>query len=110
MTLLFDQNLSPRLPRQLADVYPGSTHVRDHGLAAADDGQVWAFARNCGHLIVSKDDDFRQRSLLFGSPPKVVWLRLGNCPTRQVESLLRWNAAKVAEFEADPNKAILILP
>jgi predicted nuclease of predicted toxin-antitoxin system len=112
--LLFDQNLSSRLPRLRADVYPGSSHVRDHGLASVDDADVWAFAGAHGFVIVSKDDDFRQRSLLLGHPPKVVWLRLGNCPTGQVESLLRWHTAKVAELVAelvaDADKAILILP
>jgi predicted nuclease of predicted toxin-antitoxin system len=37
MKLLFDQNLSPRLPRLLDDIYPDSVHVRDVGLRDADD-------------------------------------------------------------------------
>ena len=31
MKLLFDQNLSPRLRRRLADLYPGSDHVFELG-------------------------------------------------------------------------------
>ena len=41
MKLLFDQNLSPRLPRQLADLYAGSVHVREVGLRNSDDGAIW---------------------------------------------------------------------
>lgn len=32
MKLLFDQNLSPRLPRLLADLYPNSVHIRELGM------------------------------------------------------------------------------
>ncbi|HEX2256079.1 MAG TPA: DUF5615 family PIN-like protein [Afifellaceae bacterium] len=31
MRLLLDQNLSHRLARHVADIYPGSQHVRDSG-------------------------------------------------------------------------------
>jgi predicted nuclease of predicted toxin-antitoxin system len=37
MKLLFDQNLSPRLPRILIDIYPESIHVRELNLRDATD-------------------------------------------------------------------------
>lgn len=70
--LLFDQNLAPALARRLADLYPGSAHVRELGLAAADDEVIWARAAADGYVIVTKDDDFRPRSFLRGPPPRVV--------------------------------------
>ena len=109
MKLLFDQNLSHRLVATLADLFPGSSHVRFHGLERADDPTVWEFAKRGGFVIVSKDDDFHQRSFLFGHPPKVVWLRLGNCPTRSVESALRQRATDVLAFAADPQLAFYVL-
>jgi predicted nuclease of predicted toxin-antitoxin system len=72
MKLLFDQNLSPRLPRLLADIYADSVHVREVGLRDADDSDVWEYAKLNGFTIVSKDSDFQQRSLLYGSPPKFI--------------------------------------
>jgi predicted nuclease of predicted toxin-antitoxin system len=72
--LLLDHNLSPKLVRLLADVYPDSTHVRELGMARAQDTEVWQYAAEHGFTIVTKDADFHQRSLLLGSPPKVVWL------------------------------------
>lgn len=45
MKLLFDQNLSPHLPRLLADIYAESTHVRDVGLRDADDLTIWNYAK-----------------------------------------------------------------
>ena len=77
MKLLFDENLSPKLPRILAVDFLGSMHVRDCGLKGFPDEDVWEYARNNGFTIVSKDSDFYQRSLLYGHPPKLVWLRIG---------------------------------
>ncbi len=110
MTLLFDENLSPRLVDRLADLYPGSAHVRDLGLRGSTDDEVWRLAGQAGHAIVSKDADFFQRAVLFGPPPKVVWLRLGNGPTDAAERLLRSRVATVRAFAADPSAAVLRLP
>lgn len=109
MKLLFDQNLSPKLPAALAAIYPDSAHVRDFGMARADDETIWAFAREHGFTIVSKDDDFHQRSFLYGSPPKVVWLRLGNCSTRRIIGCLTAHMLAIREFDADPQAAFLAL-
>ena len=89
MKLLFDENLSHRLTIRLGDLFPESLHVRDVGLKSAIDPDVWEFARASGLIIVSKDSDMHQRSFLYGYPPKVIWVRLGNCSTNDVESLLR---------------------
>jgi predicted nuclease of predicted toxin-antitoxin system len=109
MKLLFDQNLSHRLVGQLAAEYPGSQHVRDAGLTAASDPAVWAYAAAGGFVIVSKDTDFQQRALLLGHPPKVVWVRLGNCPTAAVAALLRARQVDLLAFEADPTASFLAL-
>jgi predicted nuclease of predicted toxin-antitoxin system len=76
--LLFDENLSPKLSDLVAAGYPASIHVRTVGLQGAADQHVWDYARTEGFAIASKDNDFRQRSFVFGSPPKVVWLDVGN--------------------------------
>jgi predicted nuclease of predicted toxin-antitoxin system len=109
MKLLYDENLSPRLVGLLAAEFPGSQHVRDVGLAAAPDPTVWAYAAAQGLVIVSKDADFQHRALLLGHPPKVVWLRLGNCATAVVASLLRARHADLLAFEADPLASLLAL-
>jgi predicted nuclease of predicted toxin-antitoxin system len=109
MKLLFDQNLSHRLVAQLAAEFPGSAHVRDLGLATAPDAVVWAHAAANGFVIVSKDTDFQQRALLYGHPPKVIWVRLGNCSTAAVATLLRSRLADIQAFEADPQASFLAL-
>lgn len=90
--LLFDENLSPKLVRRLTDLFPDSAHVHECGLGATDDGGIWQFAFDRGFAIVSKDLDFYDRSILRGSPPKLIWLRTGNCSTAEVERLLRTHA------------------
>ena len=67
--------------RRLAELYPGSVHVRQLNLQTADDESVWRHAADGGFAIVTKDDDFRQMSFLHGAPPKIVWLSLGNAGT-----------------------------
>lgn len=109
MKLLFDQNLSHRLVSLLRDIYPNCEHVRDVNLIAASDTLVWEYARTNGFMIISKDADFHQRSLLYGYPPKVVWVKLGNCSTKAVEALLRAHAVTIERFEADRAAAFLIL-
>jgi predicted nuclease of predicted toxin-antitoxin system len=109
MKLLFDENLSPKLARRLADLFPDSTHVRDVGLKTADDPVVWAYAQNNDLMIVSKDADMHDRSLIFGYPPKVVWVKLGNCSTSDVESLLRREFAAIKKFYEDSYASFLAL-
>jgi len=108
--LLLDQNLSHRLVAMLADIFPDSAHVRNFDLQRADDATIWEFAKSRGYVIVSKDNDFHQRSFLYGHPPKVVWLRLGNCSTEHVAEMLRRYDDYLSSFEADPQAAFLVIP
>jgi predicted nuclease of predicted toxin-antitoxin system len=110
MKLLFDQNLSPRLVRLLADIYPDSIHVREVGLRDADDLAIWQYAKVQGYAVVSKDSDFQQRSLLHGAPPKFIWLRVGNCTVKRIESLLRSHSAAIHTFNLDESKSHLMVP
>jgi len=110
VSLLFDQNLSRRLPVLLATEYPGSDQVILAGLAGADDRVVWAYAAAHGLAVISKDSDFGQMAATLGPPPKVVWLRVGNGPTRDVVALLRARVTDVAAFLADPTASLLELP
>ena len=109
MKLLFDQNLSPGLVGRLADLYPESVHVRERGLERANDSVVWQYAAEHSFAIVSKDSDFHQRALLHGHPPKVVWVRLGNCTTADVEHLLRHRSTAIQQFSEDEEAAFLAL-
>jgi predicted nuclease of predicted toxin-antitoxin system len=107
--LLFDENLSPSLVKLLAEEFPGSTHVDVAGLHGRSDGDVWAYARDYGYVLVSKDNDFRQLSFLRGAPPKVVWLHIGNAPTKAVAELLRARKTDMEMFTQDAEAVLLVL-
>lgn len=109
MKLLLDQNLSHRLVESWLAIFPESAHAGAIGLDRADDTAIWQHARSGGFVIVSKDDDFRQRSLVFGHPPKVIWLKVGNCSTGRVDELIRAHVERIHMFGGDPHSSLLVL-
>lgn len=109
MKLLFDHNLPPSLVNSLSNLYPGSLHVRDVGLDRASDSEIWAYAAKQKLTITSKDSDFYHRSMLLGHPPKVVWIRLGNCSTSQIRAILVDSHSELLSFESDPDGSFMAL-
>jgi predicted nuclease of predicted toxin-antitoxin system len=109
MKLLFDEHLPRSMVRRTADLWPGSSHVLLCGLGSTDDAIIRAFAADRGFVIVTKDNDFYTSSIVHGAPPKVIWLRIGNCSVAQLENLLRLHAPTIAAFNDDPVTAILTL-
>jgi predicted nuclease of predicted toxin-antitoxin system len=98
LKLLFDQNLSRKRVNRLSDIFPESSHVQFRGLSEADDSDIWEIAKNNGFCMVTQDADFADRSRLYGSPPKVIWLRCGNAPTAEVERILRAGVEAIQEL------------
>ena len=109
MRLLLDQNISFRVAGMLASEYPGSLHVRDVSMESADDDVVWQYAKENGLIIVSKDSDFHDSSLLRGAPPKVIWLRIGNSTTQQILDILRKHIKEIRDFEQSEEETFLVL-
>jgi predicted nuclease of predicted toxin-antitoxin system len=107
--LLLDENLPQGIVRDVADLFPNSAHVRELGLRAAPDDAIWERAVADGYVIITKDDDFRQRSFLRGFPPKVIWLRIGNCRRADIASLLHDRASAIERFADDPLVALLVM-
>ena len=109
MKLLFDQNLSRHLLEAFATEFPGSTHVLYIALERATDGPVLEYAKQNGFVIVSKDADFHQRSFLYGHPPKVIWIRRGNCSTSVIESIIRAHRDDLIRFAESEHGSFLAL-
>lgn len=78
-------------------------------MAEANDERVWNFAAERGFMIVTKDSDFLQRSLVFGHPPKVIWIRRGNRSTAEIEALLRDRKDDIFRFDSDPDQSLLFV-
>jgi len=109
LRLLFDHHLSPRLIQSLADIYPDSNHVYPLGLDQVFDQEIWDYARQEGFLIVTKDADFSDLCMLRGSPPKVIWIRRGNCRTSAIEAMLRRHYADIKALNEDKIMGVLTL-
>ncbi|HRQ25126.1 MAG TPA: DUF5615 family PIN-like protein [Anaerolineales bacterium] len=107
--LLFDQNISPRLVERLADIYPDSTHVSLLGMGNAMDIEIWQYAHDNDYMIVTKDADFSELGVVRGFPPKIIWIRRGNCSTSDIETILRDNYEAIQLLGEDESTGILVL-
>jgi predicted nuclease of predicted toxin-antitoxin system len=109
MPLLIDENHSAKLTTRLTDLFPGSKSVGYVGLLSSSDVEVWEHAKLHGFTLLTRDDDFVSRSILYGHPPKVIFITLGNCSTDQIETLIRWRADSIRRFLEDDGVACLAL-
>ena len=109
MKLLLDQNLSLHLVNRLADLFPDSIHVSEVGLDRSSDHEIWDYAHQNDYLIVTKDVDFSEFTILNGFPPKVIWIRRGNCSTGDIEAILRTNYSAIKDMTEDLGTGILEL-
>lgn len=78
MKLLLDENLSRCLVPFLQHDYPERNQVVLLGMASASDKEVWQKAKDDGYVIVTRDADLQELSLVWGQPPKVIRLKTLN--------------------------------
>ncbi len=109
MKLLLDQNISRKLVKKLDYLFPGTNHVYLLDLHEASDETVWNFARENNFTIVTQDSDFNERSLIFGYPPKVIWLQTGNTSTSNILRLLTDYKQNIELFGKDKTLGCLQL-
>jgi predicted nuclease of predicted toxin-antitoxin system len=109
LKLFFDHHLSHKLVAKLADIFPDSSHTRLLGFSRTSDSDLWWYAKRHEYILVTKDEDIPELAVLRGAPPKVVWLRLGNCKTAVVERLIRRNVLRIQQLADDDERVILEL-
>ena len=109
MKLPFDHNLPPLLVSRLQDLFPQSQHVFTLGLDRSSDLQIREYAREEGFSIVTKDADFSDLCVLHGFPPKIIWIRRGNCSARAIEDILFRHQEEIYTLERDPTNGVLTL-
>lgn len=98
MKLLFDQNISSRIILKLNSLYPFAQQVRNLGLENYSDIDIWKYAKLNGYSIVTFDYDFFDLSNLYGHPPKIIWLRLGNTTTNELAQILSSKINLIKDF------------
>lgn len=109
MKLLLDQNISWILCDRLKNTFPVIDHVKSFKLQTSADDVIWEFSKNNSFTIVTKDSDFNEKAIVNGFPPKVIWIKKGNCSTTVIENLLRDNFQRINSFIEDSENAILIV-
>jgi predicted nuclease of predicted toxin-antitoxin system len=98
LNFLFDQNISYRVAARLQSEYPGCGQVREWGLENGSDLEIWDFASRNDCSIVTFDADLHDLVTLYGHPPTVIWLRIGNTSTDNLITLLPKHSATIKAF------------
>ena len=98
MKILLDQNISFRLVKKVNDFYPLVKQVREMGLENATDREIWQFAKENGYTIITFDADFYDFSVIWGHPPKIIWIRTGNKTTNEIDLILRKHYQSIETF------------
>ena len=98
MSLLFDQNISFKIIKKIEGIFPGSQQVKSLGLENKSDKEIWAFAKKHNYSIVTFDSDFYDLSIIWGSPPKIIWIRTNDQRTTSIEKLLKSHKKTIKGF------------
>lgn len=101
MKLLLDQNISYRLIRSLEETFPGSEQVKRLGLENKTDFEIWEYAKRQDFNILTFDSDFYDLSLLYGHPPKIIWVRSNNQTTSYLDTVLKKKSEQIKLFMQD---------
>lgn len=107
MKLLLDENLSRRILPLIEAAYPNSTQVVYAGLESENDKLLWEYARDNHFIIVTKDSDFHEMSIIYGHPPKIIWLKCGNQTKQYIANILIKNIEEISSFHVDPKLSCL---
>jgi len=77
--------------------------VRELGLENYSDRRIWEYAKKESYAIVTLDSDFYDLNLILGTPPKIIWLRIGNATSEDIIQSFRQNSELIKEFLANPD-------
>lgn len=102
MKILVDQNISFRILPLIQSEFPETLHVKTLGLTDFNDFQIFQYARQHDFVaVLSLDEDFHLIQLEHGVPPKIIWLRTGNCSTAVLSEIILTNSNTIRLFLED---------
>lgn len=101
MKFLFDQNISFKVLKQLPEFFSNASHVKFERLINAPDREIWEYAQKNDYTIITQDADFNDLNLLYGFPPKIIWIRVGNLKTSEIIKVLLGYQHEIQDFLKD---------
>lgn len=107
MKLLLDENLSRRVVPFIQEAFPDSTQIALLGMENSIDKDIWQYAHDNNYVIVTKDSDFYEMSLLYGQPPKIIWLKIGNQTKAATIRVLIENSADIERLLIAEDKSCI---
>jgi predicted nuclease of predicted toxin-antitoxin system len=109
MKLLLDANISWRLVANLKEHFGECVHVDDIPELEfpAKDTKIWQYAKDNGYIIITHDDDFIDLFSLRGFPPKIIWLRTGNCSLKFTADLLIRSKQAIMDLSISSKNGLL---
>ncbi len=89
MKVLIDQNISYRIVPRLTHLFEELVHVKSLSWIDWNDYDIFINARLQGYTaVITLDEDFNILLLEYGKPPKVIWLKTGNCSTQVLSEII----------------------
>ncbi len=99
--------MSFRIKNLLVSAFPNAQHISDFGGSTKSDKEIWEFAKMHNLVIVTFDADFYDFSVIWGHPPKIIWIRSMYQTTHTVSGLLLKYELNIKDFLKDEMMACL---
>lgn len=109
LEIWLDNHISPIIAKWLKDEL-GLNVKSAYGLQLdkLKDFEIYKKAKDYGNvIIVSKDSDLNEIVSLYGSPPQLIILKVGNCDNKILFAILKNNLEKAIRLLLDFNKDII---
>lgn len=107
--LILDENVSESVAVRIAPVFGAVLHARAVLGTGVSDDAIWGFARREKLVLVTRDGDFERMSMMYGPPPKVVWVGEHNIRNAKLAELLVARKPAIDRLVSDPVAAFLAL-
>ena len=109
MKFLLDSNVSWRLVSVIKEHFGECVHVDNISelIFPAKDTEIWQYAKDNGYTIITRDNDFNNLINIRGFPPKIIWLRAGNCDRKSTADLLIRSKQAILELLQSEENGLL---
>ena len=109
MKILIDAQMPPALAGWLREQGHEAQAVRDVGLREAEDSAIWAYAKQTGTVILTKDEDFAARAQQVQDGPVIVWLRVGNSSNAALRAWLEPRLPGIVQLVGQGNRLVEVV-